>query len=158
MTKEYREKLIKYLRYNQKLCVAYVLTDNAVDEIVKALEQQPCEDCISRQAVFEEINRVKIEAFKNYYDYSQLYDFVDTLSPVKPQENCISKQAVEEMSEDKTISNIAYILDSLTLLRQILNKGDCNGCKNKDCRYKPKLGQMVRYNCPFYKAESEVKK
>ena len=54
---------------------------------------------------------------------------------------------------DKTISDVAYILDSLILLRQIQNAGDCNVCKNKECKYKPKLGQMVRYNCPFYKAE-----
>lgn len=64
------------------------------------------------------------------------------------------------MTEDrlnKTISDIAYILDSLILLRQIQNTGDCNVCKNKECEYMPKVGQMVRYNCPFYKAESEGK-
>lgn len=62
------------------------------------------------------------------------------------------------MTEDrlnKTISDIAYILDSLILLRQIQNTGDCNVCKNKECKYKPKVGQGVRYNCPFYKTESE---
>ena len=62
------------------------------------------------------------------------------------------------MTEDKlnkTISDIAYILDSLILLRQIQNTGDCNECKNKDCKCKPKIGQMVRYNCPFYKDEDE---
>lgn len=58
---------------------------------------------------------------------------------------------------NKTISDIAYILDSLILLRQIQNTGDCNVCKNKECKYKPKVGQMVRYNCPFYKVESESK-
>lgn len=62
---------------------------------------------------------------------------------------------MEEDRLNKTISDIAYILDSLMLLRQILNTGDCNVCKNKDCKCKPKIGQMVRYNCPFYKAESE---
>jgi transposase len=58
---------------------------------------------------------------------------------------------------NKTISDVAYILDSLILLRQIQQTGDCNICKNRDCGYMPKAGQMVRYNCPFYKAESEVK-
>ena len=56
---------------------------------------------------------------------------------------------------DKTISDVAFILDNLILLRQIQSKGDCNICKNKDCGYMPKAGQMVRYNCPFYKAERE---
>ena len=59
---------------------------------------------------------------------------------------------------NKTIYDIAYILDCLILLRQIQSTGDCNICKNKDCGYTPKTGQMVRYNCPFYKAESEVEK
>lgn len=56
---------------------------------------------------------------------------------------------------DKTISDVAFILDNLILLRQIQSKGDCNICKNRDCGYMPRAGQMVRYNCPFYKAESE---
>ena len=58
---------------------------------------------------------------------------------------------------NKTISDVAYILDSLILLLQIQQTGDCNICKNRDCGYMPKAGQMVRYNCPFYKSESEVK-
>ncbi len=57
---------------------------------------------------------------------------------------------------DKAISDVACILDHLILLRQIQQTGDCNTCKNRDCGYMPKVGQMVRYNCPFYKAESEV--
>ena len=58
-----------------------------------------------------------------------------------------------------TISNVAYILDSLRALRNIYETGDCNICASKkDCEYVPKPGQMVRYNCPFYKAESEGKK
>lgn len=55
------------------------------------------------------------------------------------------------------ISDIAYILDSLILLRQIQQTGDCNICKNRDCKYKPKVGQLTRYNCPFYNAETEGK-
>lgn len=62
----------------------------------------------------------------------------------------------------KAISDVAYILDSLILLQQIQQTGDCNICKNRDCGYMPKAGRMVRFNCPFYKAdvesqESEVK-
>lgn len=62
------------------------------------------------------------------------------------------------MTEDrlnKTISNIAYILDSLILLRQIQGTGDCNNCNNKKCGYLPEVGQMVRYNCPFYAEKIE---
>lgn len=56
---------------------------------------------------------------------------------------------------DGTISDVAFILDNLRLLRQIQSVGDCNTCANKDCEYAPKPGQLVRFNCPFYKGESE---
>ena len=60
-------------------------------------------------------------------------------------------------SLNKTIADVAYILDSLILLQRIQQTGDCNICKNRECGYMPKVGQMVRYNCPFYRAESEDK-
>jgi len=52
---------------------------------------------------------------------------------------------------DDTISDVAYILDALRAYRNIVETGDCNRCKvKKGCEYVPKLGQLVRYNCPFY--------
>ena len=57
----------------------------ALDMAIKALEQEPCEDAISRQGVLDEINRIGIKAFETYNDYSQFFDFVDTLPPVTPQ-------------------------------------------------------------------------
>lgn len=54
---------------------------------------------------------------------------------------------------NNAIANTAYILDCLTALRNILETGGCNHCKVKDCVYKPKPGQMVRYNCPFYEKD-----
>lgn len=52
---------------------------------------------------------------------------------------------------DEAISNVAYILDTLIAYRNISNTGCCNDCgKVKGCEYAPKLGQIVRYNCPFY--------
>ena len=58
---------------------------------------------------------------------------------------------------DDTISDVAYILDTLMAYRNIVNSGgDCNRCeKKKTCEYVPKLGQVVRYNCPFYKGDRE---
>jgi hypothetical protein len=63
------------------------------------------------------------------------------------------------MTEDrlgKVISDIAYVLDNLCLLRNIQKTGDCNICKNRNCGYMPKARRMVRYNCPFYKSESVI--
>lgn len=43
------------------------------------------------------------------------------------------------------------IAQYLTLLKNILDLGDCNNCSEKNhCRFLPKYGAYVRYNCPFY--------
>ncbi len=49
------------------------------------------------------------------------------------------------------------LADWLRLLQRILASGDCNNCvmKKKHCWYAPRLGEQVRYNCPFYVKESE---
>lgn len=41
----------------------------------------------------------------------------------------------------------------LKALKEIWDSGDCNDCGNRGCLYKPKLGHLVRYNCPFYRKE-----
>lgn len=44
----------------------------------------------------------------------------------------------------------------LKALKEIWDSGDCNDClHSKNCTIRPKLGQMVRYNC--YQHEREVK-
>ncbi len=62
-------------------------------------------------------------------------------------------QGGDEMSRlDDAISDVAYILDTLIAYRHIIESGDCNNCgERKGCQYVPKLGEQVRYNCPFYK-------
>lgn len=52
---------------------------------------------------------------------------------------------------DGLIADAAATLDHLRLLRDILNTGDCNECRNKDCQHKPIVGDMVRYNCYDFK-------
>lgn len=55
---------------------------------------------------------------------------------------------------DDAISQMAYILDSLMALRNIQECGCCNDCRvSAVCPYKPQIGQMVRYNCPFWEGE-----
>ena len=42
--------------------------------------------------------------------------------------------------------------DWLKLLRDIMNSGDCNTCRDRnDCPIAPQAGQRVRYNCAFFK-------
>ena len=52
---------------------------------------------------------------------------------------------------DDTISEVAYILEALKAYRNIVQSGNCNTCDNRDCKWKPKLGQFIRYNCPHFK-------
>ncbi len=50
------------------------------------------------------------------------------------------------------------LVDWLTLLKQIIESGDCNTCACKpDCPKVPMFGQQVRYNCFAYVSKSEVK-
>ena len=59
---------------------------------------------------------------------------------------------------NKTIADVANILDNLILLRSILETGDCNNCNNRNCSFRPRLGQMVRYNCPCYEGHTGKKR
>lgn len=52
---------------------------------------------------------------------------------------------------DDAISQTAYVLDCLMTLRNIHDSGSCNDCGSiRVCQCKPKTGQQVRYNCPFW--------
>lgn len=51
MTSEERMKLIKHLQYSHSIGADYSITDKDADEIIKALEQESSDDCISRKAV-----------------------------------------------------------------------------------------------------------
>ena len=60
---------------------------------------------------------------------------------------------------DKEIATVSHILDSLIALRNILKTGSCNECAvRKGCGYQPKLGELVRYNCPFYVGKNKARK
>lgn len=47
------------------------------------------------------------------------------------------------------------LADYLECLKEIWESGDCNTCKKKYCEYKPRVGQLVRYNCMFYEREKQ---
>jgi len=52
---------------------------------------------------------------------------------------------------DEAIAGAACVLDALVTYRRIVESGCCKNCKNKSCGYVPDPGQLVRYNCPFFK-------
>ena len=47
-------------------------------------------------------------------------------------------------------NELRQLAEWLKVLKEILDSGDCNDCRNGQCEWKPKLGQLVRYNCPHY--------
>lgn len=58
---------------------------------------------------------------------------------------------------DSIRDNVGYIVSCLIALRDIWAAGGCNECFwHCRCIYEPKIGEMVRYNCPrFKKAEDK---
>lgn len=66
-----------------------------------------------------------------------------------------------EMWLDETISHIKSVKSDIWMLHEIMSLPNCNDCKNKDCEYKPKWGEHIRYNCPLHtdrKAENSSEK
>ena len=53
----------------------------------------------------------------------------------------------------KCASEHRQLAEWLRALKEIWDSGDCNTCANKNCKIKPKLGQMVRFNCFFYEED-----
>ena len=90
MTRGERIKLIRHLKYNRSIGADYMITDKDADEIIKALEQEPCEDCISR----EKLDKALYERFHEEDSPNNITDvrlgavrnFVREFPPANPQE------------------------------------------------------------------------
>ena len=66
MTREERENLLKHLKYNRSIGADYMITDKDADEIIKALEQEPCTD--SNLKIGDEIYiRANVNEIRNDY-------------------------------------------------------------------------------------------
>ena len=66
--------------------IATMWPEDKCNEILEALKQEPCEDCISRQAVFDELNRLGRNAFKDDTEYDCFFDFIDNLQSEQAKE------------------------------------------------------------------------
>lgn len=73
---------------NKAICkrIKALPSDSLTQNCVGSALDMRCDDAISRQAVLDEINSIGVKGFETYNDYSQLFDFVDTLPSVNPQE------------------------------------------------------------------------
>ena len=61
------------------------------------------------------------------------------------------KETETETKVNKVISDLYWLIDCLRAYQEITQSGCCNDCGiAKTCQCKPKLGELVRYNCVFY--------
>ncbi len=59
--------------------------------------------------------------------------------------------------KDELINIIGYMFQCLTDYKSILESGDCNTCAvSSECKYKPRLGELVRFNCMFYEKANNI--
>ena len=83
-----REEAIRMLKYNSNVIHKTINGETdpneveALDMAIKALEQEPCEDCISREAVND--------GFKKYvgssFAYGSVWGYINNLPSVTPKE------------------------------------------------------------------------
>lgn len=64
---------------------------------------------------------------------------------------------LENPYNQKCAEEHRQLAEWLKLLKRILDSGDCNDCAmlHSQCRYAPRWGEQVRYNCPFYSREKD---
>ena len=74
-----------------------------LEEKLKGLSAEPCEDAISRAEVIDELNRIGRNAFKEDTDYDNFFAFLDNLPPVTPR----PKTGVLEQKTCVTMRNLS---------------------------------------------------
>lgn len=126
MTREEAIEVIKDI-YNYTKWDTYT-TNEARTMAIKALEQQPCEDCISRDMALKESYRVNIDG-----DYGDLFDVVQVetligLPSVTPQR----KEAYWIEESDNEYTTIYCYRCS-----------NCGNCNEDDTDYCPDCGCLM---------------
>lgn len=71
--------LKKYINYDNPYVPDFYTMEEAIKVIIEALEQEPCEDAVSRQAVLDEIDK----RFDLAKPFKQL---IKSMPPVTPQQ------------------------------------------------------------------------
>ena len=97
---------------------------------IKALEQEPCEDCISRQAVIQIINN-KLNPCTNIHacmEMSEIKEAVKDLEPVSPQRKTV--RWVEVWDKDHLVI-LAYKCSECGIMMNIKTAHYCPNCGAK---------------------------
>lgn len=148
MTREEAIKLLtQYIDYDAETPDYYEM-EKACKVAIKALEQEPCGDAISRQAVLDEIQSAydsePLTDEANGVDYinkEMIEDFVESLPPVTPREPKMGHWEWVQYDYDPNIGN-----------------WHCSECRNivVKCVSKNEIGGIPIYNyCPNCGAKME---
>lgn len=149
MTREERKKAIDALKISTPIMAMtqeefndYIQTLN---EVMDWLEQEPCEDCISRQAVIEQTYNWSKDEFlrvTNPFDY--LRKRINSLPSVKPQEPILEKIRAEIdiarfIDKDTKLcknANASGLEVALQIIDKYRGEVDCRDCKAEyECYY-----------------------
>ena len=136
MTREEAIKIIK--NYDVNGCGYCHQGGDEVEEAfkmaIKALEEQePCEDCIPRNTVLTLINDVKqADGFREYSQYSYLFDQVDNMPSVKPISNLDKiKAEIEQVEINGYIRDVECFRAGLNTAVKIIDKYKESEVKNE---------------------------
>ena len=120
--KDFRNFLINYMTVLEKEGVG----NTALDMAVKALEQEPCEDCVSREAVLEHIcegkecykEECKGRTLKRCPDLQWVFD-LPSVKPQEPRTDVLDKikAEIDSYCSDNRDKN-----DGLYIAMQIIDK------------------------------------
>lgn len=161
MTREEREELIKHLEYDRSIGADYLITDTDADEIIKALEQEPCEDAVSRKDCINAIENTDCELSPQAW--KEITNNIMSLSPATPTEKWIpiSERLPKPQREIGSEDFSDWVLVSIRI-----NPYQSIVCSAYYC-FSEKKWYMERFGCgkivawmplpKAYKAESEDK-
>lgn len=108
-----REEAIKNIKEHCYFANLIPQAKEALDMAIEALEQEPCEDCISKKAVLDKINEVCFSREQNSVDFrvaqgsngqrDLIINFIENLPIVKPKSKTDWIPVSERLPEDNTL-------------------------------------------------------
>ena len=102
MTNEEASEELRCFRENMLLSLGRI---EALDMAIKALEQQPCEDCISREEAINEADNLSLETSYDNEKVEQMLRDLPSVQPKYTDEEIDKAQAVEQAYVDKMVES-----------------------------------------------------
>ena len=93
--------------------------------------------------------------------YSELDDTETMLRRCLDAEKEDSREAIQALAEEnkdlkKQLKKVKAERDVYKIyFDDLSSKPDCNTCDDRDCRYRPRVGDTVRVNCPLWRGKKE---